>query len=383
MPNLPEYSNFFHQFLPATLHHNCDGWQIEYYAYNPVSGKMDRKRILVNRLKKRYSVKEFKFIVGQMITTINVKLSGGWSPFGESENVRYYTHLSEVMCLYILEKSKELKSDTLRSYKSFCNIFGLWCEQNIPKCQCILFNRTLAIRYMDYVYNERSVSARGYNNQLKMARALFSWAVEKCYCKENPFEHIKTKRESEKKRILIPIETRRLIKDYFNKTRPNFIIVLELIFTSLLRPKEVSRVQIKQINIAEHYIYMPGDKTKNGHHRYAYLSDELCLLLSPLIEGINPEWYLITQGYVPGKQPMDPKRYRKHWESMRKELNLPQEMQLYSLRDTGINNMLKAGIDPLTVMQAADHHDLSMTTRYANHADPNLMRVLQEKAPKF
>lgn len=68
---------------------------------------------------------------------------------------------------------------------------------------------------------------------------------------------------------------------------------------------------------------------------------------------------------------------------MRKELVLPQEMQLYSLRDTGINNMLKAGIDPLTVMQAADHHDLSMTTRYANHADPNLMRTLQEQAPDF
>lgn len=80
---------------------------------------------------------------------------------------------------------------------------------------------------------------------------------------------------------------------------------------------------------------------------------------------------------------MDSKRYRKHWDIMRKDLKLPQEMQLYSLRDTGINNMLKAGIDPLTVMQAADHHDLSMTTRYANHIDPNLMNTLLEKAPSF
>ena len=58
-------------------------------------------------------------------------------------------------------------------------------------------------------------------------------------------------------------------------------------------------------------------------------------------------------------------------------------MQLYSLRDTGINNMLKSGIDPLTVMQHADHHDLAMTTRYANHADPNLIKKIAENAPKF
>ena len=75
--------------------------------------------------------------------------------------------------------------------------------------------------------------------------------------------------------------------------------------------------------------------------------------------------------------------YGNVWENMRKAIGLPQEMQLYSLRDTGINGMLKAGIDPLSVMQAADHSDLSMTTRYANHADPDLFRELNEKAPSF
>lgn len=321
--------------------------------------------------------------VANIIQTINNRLAGGWSPFGESENVRYYTTIEEVMRLYIDEKQKELKTDTLRSYKSFCHIFGEWCKRIVPNCKCIQFNRTLAVRYMDYVYMERKVSARGYNNQLKMARALFSWAVQKCYCKENPFEVLKVKKEEEKKRVLIPAETRLKIREWVKQHNPNYQIVLDLVFTSLLRPREISRVQLGQINLAEHYIYMPADKTKNGHHRYAFLSDELCEMLRPMIEGKDKNWYLLTQGYVPGKTPMNSIRYRKTWDTMRKDLKLPQEMQLYSLRDTGINNMLKAGIDPLTVMQAADHHDLSMTTRYANHADPNLIRTLNELAPAF
>ena len=68
---------------------------------------------------------------------------------------------------------------------------------------------------------------------------------------------------------------------------------------------------------------------------------------------------------------------------MRIELGFSANMQLYSLRDTGINEMIKGGIDPLTVMQHADHHDLTMTTRYANHVDPHLIEVVSTKAPEF
>lgn len=63
---------------------------------------------------------------------------------------------------------------------------------------------------------------------------------------------------------------------------------------------------------------------------------------------------------------------------MRNKLHIPDEMQLYSLRDTGIFDKIKAGVDPLTVMQAADHHDLAMTTRYANHYDPNMVHIISE-----
>lgn len=58
-------------------------------------------------------------------------------------------------------------------------------------------------------------------------------------------------------------------------------------------------------------------------------------------------------------------------------------MQLYSFRDTGIFEMLKAGIDDLTVMQHADHSSLDITSIYANHADSNLTNIIYDKAPKF
>ena len=107
-------------------------------------------------------------------------------------------------------------------------------------------------------------------------------------------------------------------------------------------------------------------------------------LVAGWIKDADSDYYLIgSKDYAAGAKPMSHSRFSKDWVKMRKELDLPDEMQLYSLRDTGINEMIKSGIDPLTVMQHADHHDLSMTTRYANHVDPNLVRTITERAPRF
>ena len=213
---------------------------------------------------------------------------------------------------------------------------------------------------------------------------MFNWAIEKCYCKVNPFAKIKPKREEAKTRILIPEEWRKKIREYFEKTNPQYLIICELVHTSLIRPAEISRLQAYMVNINDSCIVLPASITKNHKERRARLSDELKAMLGKHIMGAKPDDYLFADRcWLCGKVPMTSNSYGKVWDNMRSEIGLPKEMQLYSLRDTGITGMLKAGIDPLSVMQAADHSDLSMTTRYANHADPDLFRELNEKAPSF
>ena len=129
---------------------------------------------------------------------------------------------------------------------------------------------------------------------------------------------------------------------------------------------------------------MPGDKTKNHKNRICRISPNILPIFKQYIKDAEPDDYLIADGsWRCGKKPMNSHTFSSAWDRMRTDLGLPSEMQLYSLRDTGINSMLRAGLDPLSVMQAADHHDLSMTTRYANHADPELFKRLNELAPGF
>lgn len=383
LPNLQTFR--LNSYSPAILKRTGVGWLIEYYALHPQTQEFVRKQIKLNRIRNRFTkLSDFKAFANGMLCTINAKLAGGWSPFFQEENVRLYTPLGVVMQEYVNEKKRELRTNTMRSYESFCRIFGQWCDKNVPQIYASLFNKVLAIRYLDYFYNERKVGARAWNNQLKMGRALFAWAVQKCYVKENPFENIKTKREPAKKRILIPHETRERIAQYLLENNPPFLTVCKLVFTSLIRPKEIRAIQLKHISLDGKYIVIPADNAKNHHERHATITADIIRELKEVgIEKFPPDFYLFSSDLLPGKKQCGHARFTQDWEKLRNKMKLPQEMQLYSLRDSGINNLLKNGIDPLTVMQHADHHDLSMTTRYANHADPELTRKIFENAPEF
>lgn len=373
------------QYLPAMLKHNGIGWFIEYYAIHPQRQDFERVRVKLNRERKRFAtLADFRVYANRIVCEINSKLAGGWSPFFVNENARLYTPLSVVMSEYLLEKKKELRPDTLRSYSSFCKILNEWCEKNTPQIYMSLFNRVLAIRFLDYVYNERKVSARSWNNSLKLARAFFSWAKEKCYINENPFELIKPKRMQEKKRILIPSEYRLQITNYLMERNSAFLTVCRLVFISLIRPKEIRQIQIKHVSLKDKAIFIPSENAKTHNARYAAINAQILDdLLRMNLERFPQDYYLFGENYMPSAEPCGMARFRKDWDKVRRALKLPAEMQLYSLRDTGINNLLKSGIDPLTVMQHADHHDLAMTTRYANHRDEHLTNTIFNNAVDF
>ena len=71
------------------------------------------------------------------------------------------------------------------------------------------------------------------------------------------------------------------------------------------------------------------------------------------------------------------------WERMRDDLHLPDEYQLYSLRDSGIRAKLDNGMDPAVVMHAAGHHNLAETTKYAIKANREELAMIVAQSPSF
>jgi len=378
-------------YLPATLKTNKSGWIIEYYVENPQTQILARKKIKLQRLLMRYQSKmEAKRHINNIIVALNMKLSTGWNPYFVGEDSRLYVPLREVAERYIEESKRNTRPDTYRSYASFVNIFCEWIEKISPNIYSSMITHALVAKFMDYVYNERkgrkgeSMSNKTYNNYIKNGSAFFSWMIDKCYCKENHFTKVKSKKKEEKIRILIPKESREKITKHLLLKSPNYLLMLKLIYNSLIRPKEIRGLKVSNISITKGQITVPKEVAKNGKERIVPMTEDLIEDFSKLnLQSYTPNCYVFGENLTPSKTKLSDNYMHKYWARMRTKLGLPKEMQQYSLRDSGIFEMLKSGIDPLSVQQLADHHSLEMTTIYAKHLDPNLQKIIVGNAPKF
>lgn len=371
-------------YLPAELKKYKCGWQIEYYVEDPTTNEMIRIRNRVDLIRKRYSKQtEAVSHINKMIFDINIKLSKGWNPIIETkENARMYLKYNEVSEKFLSEKKKELRFDTMRTYNSYIRIFNEYIQNRTDISFLVKFTKQDAVLFMDYAYNQRKISQRTYNNYLKFFRLYFTWLKQHCYVTNNYFEDITTKKKEKKKRTIIPAEIRVQLMKYFKKHDPTMLIICKLMYYSLLRPKEISMLKIENVNFEKKAIFVPENVSKNHNERYATLTDDLINDLQ-YIKEFNKNLYIFSATMMPGPERAHKDRYGKIWDKTKKHLHLKEEFQLYSLRDTGIFEMLKSGIDPLSVKQHADHHSLEMTSLYSDHFDPNLSERIRSKVPKF
>lgn len=344
--------------------------------------------VQIKRLLMRYRTTRERQLAAQKIADeINLKLGSGWTPLHETEDGRLYTPIGELVGKFIKAKEREgVRPTTLTNYSSFTRLFLEWCEDTgRAKKYSGTFLRADAVQYMDYVL-DRGNGNRSYNNTVKALRCFWQWSLEHCYCKENPFAGMKLLPKTQKKRILIDSVTRQAVADYFAREKPQMLLVCKLVYSSAIRPKEISNIQIKHINLEEHYILIEADNAKNGKARCAAITHDIEDYLKPVLEQFkDKEYYLFGTGkqMLPSARSAIRGYFTKCWDRMRRDLALPDEMQLYSLRDTGLVDLLHAGVDQLTVQQHADHSSLAIQQIYTNHHDPHLVNKIYNSAPAF
>ena len=368
-------------FRPPRLLNNALGWHIEYYILDPVSGKLMRKRFRLNDLRKQCATAaEFKQKANQVLQELTNKLVTGWNPQGEVQSSRYYSSLFVALGKFLEVKARELRPDSMRTYKGIIKIFKEWMKDDSI---CIDFGRAQALAFMDYCYTTRKVSATTWNSYLKLCRVIWSWLLDNLYIKDNPFSYIKKKRADEKFRVVIPEADRQRIARYFEERNVGYLFVCSLVFYSLIRPTELTRLRVRDIDKENGCIYLPDTATKCHRSRFTPIDPSIAERLFAYIEGHEGSEYVFARSFAPGLAGLKKKQYLVMWERMRDVLDLPVEYQLYSLRDSGIRAKLDSGMDPAVVMHAAGHHDLSETTKYVIKANREELATIVAHSPTF
>lgn len=380
MPNFSKSKNSL-WFLPASLSKGKE-WIVMYWVENPANGNKVRKRVKINRIK---SIAERGKYAKKIIHEINEKLYSGWNPFLEEIAVRGFDSLQVAMDDFLNVKKRELRHTSYRTYKSKNTILFDWLkENNLEQLHCISFTPSHALNFSRWLYDERQLSNRTFNNYIKHFDQTFEWLISNEYLTINPFSNIKMKAKEAKERIEIDGYHRRRILEYFKKSDQNMYMVSLMVYYTLLRPVEIMQLKPSNFNLKNQTISVSSAMSKTNTQRVCTIPDVMLAELKLWnFNQAKANQYIFGPQFLPADTHWDPREFSRKWAYMRDDIKIPKKMQLYSLRDTGIIQLLSDGVAPQEVMRQAGHSSLDMTTVYLKHANPKGSEQIKKKASSF
>ena len=370
----------FVDYKPAELRAN-KVWYIEYYAKNPLTEKLERFKKRVPSMK---SQREREKYAKKMVQAINQKLETGWSPFYENPS-KQYKSLEDSFSLFLKQLEKEVKDgikrpDTLRSWKSFFSNISAYINEKHLDIKFVLNIDFLFVNnFLDYIYYDKRNSPRTYNNYLAYMKGFFEWAKLKGYAKQNPAEGIKSKPKVQKKREPLTAEVKKCIKELRDKDF-HFFTCCMLTYFCLIRRTELTKLKVSDVRLSENRIILDGSITKNRKTDSVTIPDVFLPILAQHLVTANNSDYLFGEDFKPSKKQLNPKKISDTWTKYRKKYKFDSKFQFYSLKDTGIMDLLNSGIPSIKVRDQARHYDIKQTEAYTTR---NLIADDTIKGAKF
>ncbi len=360
----------YRDYIPPQFHCGKDGKDSYiYYSYrDPDSGKMRRIREKVNRI----PIAERKKTVSLWMAEIASRLSLGWIPTKNDVPTKSSISLTDALSRFLKAKGKVSEAGTMRSYTSYSKALSSWSRihgfrENSPVSA---FGDSAAKAFMADLDENPNISPRTYNNYLRFLRLLFNWFADHGYVDRNPFTRIERKPKrltSKTRRPLSPDEIARLYA-FLRDDRPDYLIPVVLCLRCFLRPKEIVLLRCKDIDLARQTVHVSAEIAKNDRESFRTIPDDV-LPFFQSIDLSHPDWFLVARhdGWIvtPGARQLCSRELARIWSNViRPACGFSQDIQFYSLKDTGITSMLSRGVPVNIVQQQADHSSIAMTSIY-------------------
>lgn len=356
----------FVDYKPAELKINKD-WIIVYYAKNPINGLLERQRLRApSNQSKTERLKHGKRIVSE----INMKLASGWSPYLE-ESGKNYKSLATAIDEFLKHIRKQIadnvfRPDTLRTYNSNLNLIKQFIqEKRLNVTFALEINRKFCIQYLDWVYLDRNNSPRTRNNHLNFLKLFCEFILSRGILNENPAIGIAPMKLPTKTRTVFPEAIKTALNKKLLTYDSGFRVLCMATYYCFIRNSELGKLTVKNLNLKENSIFIPKEISKNKKDEFVTIPTPfLEMLINHLKNANENDFVFSSDNFNPGPKKMPVRKIATAWEKIRTDLNLENKYQFYSLKDTGITDLLNSGIAAIKVRDQARHYDIKITEIY-------------------
>lgn len=348
--------------------------KISFYAFDPESGVLKRKLVRLNRELKGIKGKKAKREYAEGVASrIRDELKAGWNPWMQQSDDLVYVRWEDACDrykAYLLKQQNEhnMRPESVASYMSYQRVLKRWVSEERKNVKyAYQFNKQLVDAFLDYVYLDKDNSIQTRNNYLSWVKSFSAWMLSKSFIKEDPtagIPRMKMKGKG-KNRDVIPDAVLEKIHDYLEKHNRHFLLACYLLHYMFVRPHEIALLKIEDFSLKRQTLLIHGDVAKNWQDAVVTVPRHVIELMIDLDVFRHPgSDYLFSDNFMPGREWRSEKQFRDYWGKVRKALGFSDRYKFYSLKDTGITNMLRANTDVLSVRDQARHSSILITDMY-------------------
>lgn len=372
-------------YTPAELRVGKETY-VSLYAYDPLSNKLRRKRYKLNHIE---SPAERKRYGRELCARLNEQLRNGWNPFIETDSGKGYAKFEEAVTDWIRRQERLMKDGVTReaTYVEYAskvrNLLKYNRNQRIPIVYIYQMDASFLNDFLDYIYIDRGNTAKTYNNYIRVISVMCKFFLARGYISTDPCAQIKSisrNRLPQKERNVISSADLRKIYEYLSEHNRHFLLACYLEYYCFVRPKELSMLLIGDISYKSRTILIRKEVAKNRKEEITTMPEVVIRMLIDLDIHAHPDnYYIFSDNFMPGRDRRSEKTFRDEWLKMRRKLKLPENYQFYSLKDSGVTDMLEKNIPAIAVRNQARHSSVSVTEIYTQRRE----RRANEEIAKF
>jgi len=249
-------------------------------------------------------------------------------------------------------KQKVLNTTSYTKFKSRINRFQKWLIANdikIGEPITIITKKTI-IQYLNEVLN--NTSARNRNNTRTDLGSLFQTLEDNDIIKENFVKKINVLKSIPKRNKTYTPSMQSNIYAYLKEKDPILLLFVQFISYNFLRPIEVCRLKINDIDIIDKKVYV---RAKNRPVKIKIIPDILLTEL-PELSNLNNSHYLFTPTLIGGEWGISETNKRdyftKRFKKIKDHFGLGKDYGLYSFRHTFITKLYREFVKTMSPFEA-------------------------------
>jgi len=337
-------------------------WYVYIHWRSDPDGPLDKKYTFTKKINRLKTVKERRAAGKHLASILSLALERGWVPDTEERKSKKAKHRGPQMTLatameyaYKIKLKSGKKESTLNGYEFHMNRFLQWAKENgyygadPARFGIDHFYEFLDWLRFDYVNEQtgKEVSGSSVNNHKSSLSALFTTMKNERLIPYNFIKDIPNVESDPVNNKAFTMEELRIIKEELEKTDPYLKHYVSFVIYSLLRPLEICRLKVKDIN-TKNWLLQVETKTEDLSVR------RVIEKLKPTIKEMElhnspPSYTLFTNQNKPADWEVSLKskadHFGKRFREVKTRLGFGREYGIYSCRHTAIMNLYNSLVD--------------------------------------